>query len=108
LIAILGAKDAPNGTPPQLQPTTRGADETPPPGLLIYQSPDGTSRIHVRLDQKSLWLSQRQLANLFQKDTRTINEHIQNVFVEGELPPEATLRKFRIVQTEDSRGSGGL
>ncbi len=93
----------PSSNPPPAAPT-----RPPTPGFPTYQSPDRTSRIRVRLDQETLWLSQRHLADLFQKDVRTINEHIQNVFVEGELPPEATLRKFRIVQTEDSRGSGGL
>ncbi|MCX5689118.1 MAG: virulence RhuM family protein, partial [Planctomycetota bacterium] len=87
---------------PLSTPSTPTPDSAPP-GLLIYQSPDGTSRIHVRLDQETLWLSQRQLADLFQKSVPTINEHIQGIFAEGELPPEATIRKYRIVQTEGSR-----
>lgn len=77
--------------------------QEPVPGLVLYQSPDGTTRFQVRLDQETLWLTQRQLAELFQKDVRTINEHIQNVFTDGELPPEATIRKYRIVQTEGGR-----
>lgn len=91
---------------PSSNPQPRGGNEDPPSplshptspsapaGLIIYQSPDGTSRIHVRLDQETLWLSQRQLAELFQKSVPTINEHIQGIFVEGELPPEATIRKY--------------
>jgi hypothetical protein len=43
------------------------------------------------------------MAELFQKDVRTINEHIRNIYEEGELEPEATIRKFRIVQTEGAR-----
>ena len=43
------------------------------------------------------------MAELFQKDVRTINEHIRNIYSEGELAPEATIRKFRIVQTEGTR-----
>ena len=68
--------------------------------ILFYQTEDGRNRIEVRLDENTVWLSQRLLAELFQKDVRTINEHIQNIYEEGELAPEATIRKFRIVQTE--------
>jgi hypothetical protein len=77
--------------------------EEPVPGLVLYQSADGSTRFQVRIDQKTLWLSQRQLAELFQKSASTINEHIQNVFAERELPPEATIRKFRIIQIEGGR-----
>ncbi len=79
------------------------APQEPVPGVVLYQSPDGTTRFQVRLDQETLWLTQRQLADLFQKSVPTINEHISNVFAEGELPPEATIRKYRIVQTEGGR-----
>jgi len=84
-------------------PENLPAPQEPVPGLVLYQSPDGTTRFQVRLDQETLWLTQRQLADLFQKSAPTINEHVQNVFSEGELPPEATIRKFRIVQTEGGR-----
>jgi hypothetical protein len=57
----------------------------------------------VWLENETVWLSQRQMAELFQKDVRTINEHIQNVFEEGELQREPTIRKFRIVQKEGAR-----
>ena len=68
--------------------------------IVFYQEEDGRSRIQVRLDGGTVWLTQRLLAELFQKDVRTINEHIQNIFEEGELDPGATIRKFRIVQAE--------
>lgn len=71
--------------------------------IIFYQGEDGRSRIQVRLDGGTVWLTQRLLAELFQKDVRTINEHIQNIIEEGELDPEATIRKFRIVQTEGKR-----
>lgn len=77
-----------------------------PPGaseILFYQGEDGRGRVQVRLDQGTVWLSQRLLAELFDKDVRTINEHIQNIFEEGEHDPAATIRKFRIVQTEGKR-----
>ena len=63
----------------------------------------GTSRIEVRLENETVWLSQKLLAELFQKDVRAINEHIKSIYTEGELEPEATIRKFRIVQTEGGR-----
>ena len=71
--------------------------------ILFYQTEDGRNRIEVRLDDNTVWLSQRLLAELFQKDVRTINEHVQNIYEEGELAPESTIRKFRIVQTEGKR-----
>jgi hypothetical protein len=71
--------------------------------ILFYKTEDGRNRIEVRLDGDTVWLSQRLLAELFQKDVRTINEHIQNIYEEGELAPETTIRKFRIVQTEGKR-----
>jgi hypothetical protein len=77
--------------------------DDPPPGLVLYTSPDGSARLQLRIEHETLWLTQRQLSELFQKDVRTINEHIQNIFSEGELPPEATIRKFRIVQAEGAR-----
>ena len=76
---------------------------TPTSEILFYQTEDGRNRIEVRLDENTVWLSQRLLAELFQKDVRTINEHVQNIYQEGELAPEATIRKFRIVQTEGKR-----
>ena len=71
--------------------------------IVFYQGEDGRSRIQVHLDGGSVWLTQRLLAELFQKDVRTINEHLQNIFDEGEADPGATIRKFRIVQTEGNR-----
>jgi hypothetical protein len=77
-------------------------DETSP-GLVLYTSPDGKARLQLRLEHKTLWLTQRQVAELFQKDVRTISEHIQNIFSERELPADSTIRKYRIVQAEGSR-----
>ena len=71
--------------------------------ILLYQTEDGRQRVEVRLENETVWLSQRLLAELFQKYVRTINEHIKNIYNEGELLPESTIRKFRIVQTEGNR-----
>ncbi len=69
--------------------------------LLIYQ--DGSLRVQVRIDGKTVWLTQRLMAELYQVSVKTINEHLVNIYEEGELDPSATIRKFRIVQTEGSR-----
>src|SRR3990167_3222466 len=71
--------------------------------ILLYQTEDGSTRIDVRLQDEMLWLTQMQMAELFQKDKRTISEHIANVYEEGELSQEATVRNFRTVQKEGSR-----
>jgi len=71
--------------------------------IAIYQTADGKVEIDVCLEQETVWLSQRQLSALFDKDVRTINEHIHNVFAEQELVVESTVRKFRIVQQEGKR-----
>jgi hypothetical protein len=71
--------------------------------LVFYQGEDGQSRIQVRLDGGTVWLTQRLLAELYQVSVPTINEHLTNIFGEEELDPAATIRKFRIVQTEGSR-----
>jgi len=71
--------------------------------IVLYQTPDGQSRVQVRLFEQTVWLTQRLMAELFQKSVPTINEHIKAIYGEGELVPEATIRKFRIVQTEGDR-----
>jgi hypothetical protein len=71
--------------------------------LLLYQTEDGQTRVQVRLEGETVWLSQKQLAELFEKDVRTINEHIQNIYKEGELQTDPTIRNFRIVQMEGGR-----
>lgn len=71
--------------------------------IIIYQNNDGKIKIDVRLEDETVWLSQAQICDLFQKSKATISEHIKNVFEEGELDSLATVRKFRTVQTEGNR-----
>lgn len=71
--------------------------------FLLYTTEDGQSKLEVRLVNETVWLSQKQMSDLFQKDVRTISEHIRNVFEEGELSPDSTIRNFRIVQSEGQR-----
>lgn len=74
--------------------------------ILIYQTEDGNTRIDVRMHDENIWLTQAQMAQLFQKDVRTISEHIAHVYEEHELLQTATFRKFRIVQSEGKRQVG--
>ncbi|MDO4697406.1 MAG: virulence protein RhuM/Fic/DOC family protein [Pasteurellaceae bacterium] len=71
--------------------------------IQLYTSADGQVSLSVSLDQETVWLTQAQMAELFGKDVRTINEHIGNLFSEGELERESTIRKFRIVRQEGNR-----
>lgn len=71
--------------------------------ILLYQTPDGESRIEVRLQGETVWLSQEQMAELFQRNKSTISRHINNAFEEGELTPEATVAFFATVQKEGNR-----
>ena len=71
--------------------------------LILYQTEDGQTQVEVRLIDETVWLTQAQMAELFDKDKRTISEHIQNIFNEDELSSESTIRNFRIVQKEGVR-----
>ncbi len=74
----------------------------PPDGqFLIFH--DSGRNLQVRLDGETVWLTQRLIAELFQASTPTVNEHLANIYDEGELDPTATIRKFRIVQIEGTR-----
>jgi len=68
--------------------------------ILIYQSEDGQTCIDVQLIDETVWLTHKLMAKLFQVGVNTINYHIKEIFKEKELTPEATIRKFRIVQKE--------
>ena len=64
--------------------------------ILIYQTEDGTTRIQTRLENETVWLTQEQMAELFQKGKSTINEHILNIYKEGELNKADSMRKIGI------------
>ena len=63
--------------------------------LLLYQSQDGSTKIDVRLQGDTVWLTQKQMADLFDKSRVTITEHIGNIFKEGELDENSVCRKIR-------------
>ena len=68
--------------------------------LILYQTEDGQTRVQCRFENETVWLTQKLMGELFQKDVRTVNEHIQNVFAEGELFPESVIWKFRITAAD--------
>ncbi len=71
--------------------------------IIIYQTEDGQTRIDVRLENDTVWLTQAQMAELFQKTPQNITMHIRNAFKEGELDEQATCKEFLQVQTEGAR-----
>ena len=71
--------------------------------FLIFTGQAGEQSIEARYEDETIWLSQKLMAALFEVDVRTVSEHLKNIFEQGELPSEATIRKFRIVQTEGQR-----
>jgi hypothetical protein len=76
------------------------AGEQPTTDLMLYQTADGKTKIDVRLQDETVWLSQKQMSELFQKDVRTVNEHIQNLFDERELAQDSVIRNFRITAAD--------
>src|SRR5258708_12844993 len=72
-----------------LQGDVRKADPplSPTGEIILYQTEDGRTRLECRFAEESIWLSQALMADLFQKDVRTINEHLRNIYAEGEIEP---------------------
>lgn len=68
--------------------------------VVIYKAKDGHIELKISLFEETVWLNQRQLADLFDKNIRTISEHIQNVFEEGELNKDSVIRNFRITAAD--------
>lgn len=71
--------------------------------IVIYQTDDGDTKIDVRFVDETVWLTQQQMAELFQSSRTNIVEHIQHIYEEGELDESSTCRKFRQVRTEGNR-----
>ena len=71
--------------------------------IILYTTPTGHIRIEVYFEGETFWLTQRRMADLFGVEVQTINYHLKEIFKSGELPEEATIRKFRIVQMEGNR-----
>ena len=71
--------------------------------VILYQTPDGESKIEVRLENDTVWLSADQMAELFQRNKSTISRHVKNVLEDGELEEASTVEFFATVQNEGDR-----
>jgi prophage maintenance system killer protein len=71
--------------------------------VILYRSEDGAVQLEVQLDRETVWLNQRQMAELFDKDTDTIGLHVRNIYKEGELPHKGTTEESSVVQNEGGR-----
>jgi hypothetical protein len=68
--------------------------------ILLYSTPEGKATVEVFFEQETFWLSQKKMAELFNVDVRTINEHLQNIFNSNELEKNAVIRNFRITASD--------
>ena len=71
--------------------------------ILLYTTPDGAVRVEVVFEDETFWLSQKKMAELFGIGVQTINHHLREIYKSNELSEVATIRKFRIVQSEGTR-----
>jgi len=71
--------------------------------VLVYEAADGSVRVEVRLEQDTVWLTQRQMSDLFETTPENVVMHLKNVFTDGELDEAATAKDFLVVQTEGKR-----
>lgn len=83
--------------------TDKHLSQSPTGEFIMFASDDGSVRVECRFESDTIWLSQASMADLYDKDVRTINEHLINIFSEGELGQNSTIRKFRIVRQEGKR-----
>ena len=77
--------------------------DNPNSEMVVYVGDDGKPQIQARLQDENMWLTQVQLAQVFQTTRQNIGQHIKNIYEEKELDPSATIKKFFIVQTEGDR-----
>ena len=71
--------------------------------IIIYQTADGETRLDVRMENDSVWLTQAQMVELFNSTKQNVSLHINNIFKEGELEREATVKEYLIVRQEGNR-----
>ena len=81
---------------------TAGPENNPQPSseIILYQTEDGRNRIEVRLENETVWLTQQLMAELFQTTIPNISMHVRNIYADGELTPEATVKEFLTVRWE--------
>ena len=78
-------------------------EELPDSEFILYQTEDGRTRIQCRFENETVWLTQKQIADLFQIGVGTVNHHLKAIFPEGDLQAGATIRRYRIVQSGGAR-----
>ena len=78
-------------------------EKEPVNSFLLYQDKDGETNVSVRFAEEDVWVTQVQLAEIYDTTRQNIGQHIENIYKDGELPREATIKKFFIVQQEGSR-----
>lgn len=71
--------------------------------IVIFQSEDGSTHLTIKLEKETIWLSQKQMSELFEKDNDTIGLHLKNIYNSGELAEERTTEDYSVVQTEGKR-----
>ncbi len=70
--------------------------------IIIYQTEDGLTKLEVKMENDTIWLTQAQLVELYQSSKANVSEHITHIFEEGELVKEAVVRKFRTTASENA------
>jgi len=76
--------------------------------IQIFKSKDGHTEIQVKLEKDTVWLSQKQISDLFEKDKDTIGLHLKNIYNTGELDESSTTEEYSVVQTEGLRKVRGM
>jgi hypothetical protein len=78
-------------------------NKEPQSNIILYQTEDGRTRIQCRFENETVWLTQALMAELFQIGVNTVNHHLKEIYDDGELQREATIRQYRIVRFEGNR-----
>ena len=71
--------------------------------IVLYTIEDGIIKINVQLENETVWLTQKQMVELYKTEKSTVSEHIKNIYTDEELTPDATVWKIRTVQNEGKR-----
>ena len=88
--------------------TDNRVNQDNPGEFILYQTKDGRTRLEVRMANETVWLTQKAMAELFPISVPNINQHLKAIYEEGELQPEATTKRYLIVQAEGRQYLGEL
>ena len=81
-------------------------EQSPSGEVVVYGAPDGAVRVDVRLDRETVWLTQRQMAEVFDTTSRNVSMHLRNVFSSQELDERTTTKDFLVVRSEGGKQPG--